>query len=232
MQAPHRLGILLFALLGSACGEKATTPPEIVQTGALGAVDFTYECASAGDPVCDSACDEPAASKLCEGKRFALDEIPFVAIGSSFRLKMSDPSAVLTSLDPERVLVEGDLVTVKREGVSSVMALAADGTVLDLVDLRVGEIQSLDVDFSLAFDSANSNFRGHARVLMLGDGDTPLGGAFPCTWTSSDPAVLIVEGDASDNMVALHTGVAGTATLEAVYGPRTGTIDIKVNDAP
>lgn len=219
----------LVALVTCTTGcEEEEDPAPPSQLGQFGAVSFEYDCDTPGDPVCDDQCEDADNAELCEGLTFDKTTIPTLAVGSSFLLGADDTSVDIVSSSDDRLsLMDGAWVT-HRTGITSILAQASDGTVKDLVDVRVMDVENIDLNFRATYDATADTFVGTARLVLLGMDDEPLGGAFPCEWTSSDEDVVALTSDTTDNAVSFEFGTPGTATLTATLGPHSGSLMIEV----
>jgi hypothetical protein len=220
----RKLGTVL--LLGLAACSSKDEP--VTQMGEFGQVAFSYGCAGPGDPVCDSACDSSANATLCQGRTFAQNVLPRLAVGSTFQLAADDPGVSLVPATTDRISPTGGGFEAVMPGLTAIMALLPSGEVKDLVDVEVREVAAVDVNFTAAFDALSGHFIGAARILLMADEQLPLGGFFPCQWSSSDPAIVAITSDATDNMVSFETGTPGTATLTAELGDYSGTVTVEV----
>lgn len=219
---------LTFAVVGGLllAGCDSETPPP-TQLGQFGAVAFAYGCAGPGDAACDTACDDAANDELCEERKVDLTRLPTLALGSKFQLTTEEP-VTLASSSESRLVQEGDDFIAAFEGITAVLALKSTGEVQDLVHVAVAEVKTVNIDFRADFSVTEGHFEGNARIVMLGPDDRPLGGTFPCVWTTSDPTIVTITSDAMDNMIAFETGAVGTATLRAELGDYSGVVEIEV----
>jgi hypothetical protein len=205
--------------------DSETAPP--TQLGQFGVVEFAYGCSGPGDAACDTACDDAANAALCEGRKVDLTRIPTLALGSKFQLTTDEPVTIASSSE-ERLVKEGDDFIAAFEGITAVLALKSTGEVQDLVHVAVSAVKTVNIDFRADFDVIADKFEGNARMVMLGPDDKPLGGTFPCLWTTSDPAIVTITSDPMDNTIAFETGAVGTATLRAELGDYSGEVEIEV----
>jgi hypothetical protein len=212
-------------LLLAGCDSEEPPP---TQLGQFGVVEFAYECSGPGDAACDTACDDTANATLCEGRTVDRTILPTLALGSRFRLTPDAP-VTLAPASESRLVKEGDDFVAAFEGITAVLALKSNGDVQDLVHVAVVGVETVNIDFRADFVATTGNFEGAARIVMLGPGDMPLAGTFPCTWTTSDPAIVTLTSDPTDNTVEFETGAVGTATLRAELGDYSGELEIEVS---
>jgi hypothetical protein len=117
------------------------------------------------------------------------------------------------------------------------VALALDGSVLDFTPLTVAPIASLHVTDTSGLGDAllgdTDTFTVTAFGASAGGGASEqLYGSVPCSWVSSNPAILAFpswDGQPS-NSIQIRFAKAGTATLTAYTATARGSVSVTVED--
>jgi hypothetical protein len=234
--APWALVVLTVA--GCEEGEPPSQPP-VELFGSLGRVTFTYDCVGPGDAQCDVDAD---LAPLREESLF-----PRLGVGSRFELTgVSEEFGPIEidSASPEVLSVEEDGTLLGRApGLLSVVALH-QGVPLDFADVELvepaglkllqatpeGSFEGVDLDIGNGEVTADidATFTFKFRAIVVDASGSLLAGDYPCTWTSSDPAVAEITTDPAENVVTVVSGQAGSAVVTVEYGEFTATIGIEV----
>ncbi len=223
-----RLLPLAIPALGLACD--SASPP--TKRGELGSIAFAYTCVGASDPFCDGA--TPA---------FDQTKFPIIGVGASFSL--ASDSSVAVSLDPARIAGQtavksgfapmGDVYCTDVDShcpdqhpyflhdIVHVKIAAPTALRITHPDPQGSYTQVLGVDnfsFTLPADSF--------RALLVDDAGNPLAGAPSCLWTTSNPAVLVIESPPDSNVVHFRVVGSGKADLHLKLGTFETTVPFNI----
>jgi hypothetical protein len=230
---------LVFAAGALACA--SCTP--IDKPGADGQLAndaFLYQCSLPSDAACDT---QPADVPF--------EAIPEIALGARFQLRVDaadDVAVSLTSLvETESSGPSGTDFLAKKEGYAVIVSedAAATGDKTDVEDLThvhvkkaaglelftgddAGQFEPVSAPAKLALTPLVDRI---VRVAPVDAEGQILAGALVCSWKSSAPDVVAVEGSSNDNVVRLSALKTGTATITVSLGELEATFDVDVEAA-
>lgn len=232
----HRL-LLVAALAFTACG------PIEEEEGALGNGDFYYACTGLQDP----ACPPPQTAEQESDQT-----LPFpseIALGGTFGLSYGSGSWLLgTSGNVEQVSsdwissdVAGGSFTARRVGEPWVIALDADGGLVDMLQLTIVPAAAITVGPARQpiyliwtppppMPYVAGTTHTYAATALDANG-SPLAGDVAYSWATSDPSVVAIVngglGSPSDTVTVEYVA-GGTATLYAWTSTAQGSTTLTV----
>ncbi len=230
MRLTHLLPALVVTVL--ACSDDYNYDPAPAP-GELGAGVFLYRCPDLGDPHCSSGgltADEfPQA--FARGSRF---ELVYDWTDEDDRSKYSQPQ--LQSGAPALLTRDSDSFHAIATGFAAVLAVTGNSEVVDLVHLRIREVDNLHVVLADTPDAPIEQLpltTGQTTTLqarMIDSDKRRLGGTLDFAWTSEDPDILAITGGTDSGTVRVAAGIAGTTNLQLQAPDFTVTVAITVED--
>jgi hypothetical protein len=169
----------------------------------------------------------PLPSAIAFGARFELSYTP-KSPGSTF------PNVTVQAVSGDFFSVEQNVLVPLRAGTPWFIALAYNNSVLDLTSLTIEPVARILV--GEAPSSLNPNITGSTHTFVAsaqGALGQSLAGDIPCTWTSSDPAVIAIQTSGVPSPSSSVTVVLmgpGTATLTAATSTAIGTGTVSVDE--
>jgi hypothetical protein len=210
---------LLVVLVLAGCDSAPTDPQK--GNGELHEGEFLYSCTSPADAFCASHVPGPPSGSLPAG----------IALGADFVMRFDQPA---TTLDADAVFFDlgGDgTVHAKRAGYGAILARAANGDVIDFVNMRVHDVAGLGI---LGVDSSTVLAAGETRAVRgepLDATTQVLAGTLAYGWETSNAAVVSVSVSDDDRIhggATLRAVAPGVATIRVVSGASTGTVSFQV----
>lgn len=185
--------------------------------GELHEGSFFYSCSSDADAFCADQVKAP----LPEG----------IAVGADFHMSFADGMNTLEA-DPAMIEIGANgAMHAKRAGYAAVLAHAANGDVIDFVNVHihvVSQIAVRDADgLSLGMKIGDSHV---VRAEPLDETGSALAGTLTFAWETSDANVVVVEGSRG-NTATLRAVGAGSARVRVVSGSSTGVVSVNVGGA-
>jgi hypothetical protein len=225
---------LVASLFGCDLDEPGEEP------GVLGNGDFYYDCTSVNDP----SCPNPPVS----------GQLPFpsaVAFGGTFGLTYSSttqtpyPNVAVQPVSSDFFSTTGSDFTAIRLGAPWFVAIAEDGSILDMASLNVVPIASVAVaELTPSYlacwgpcPQPAPDVRGTTHRFVAAAQDAhgrPLAGDVLYSWATSDPNVAAIVSDQpfpSDSVDVFYAG-SGSATLYAWTSTAQGSTTATVLNAP
>lgn len=218
--------------------------------GELNAGTFYYRCHAASDAQCDedavvAAADATTAAfpPIAVGGDFALrfqddgnraqeflitpGSRDFVTgEGTRFSAERSGVVALVVTnafQKPDAI----DLVHVRLSDAVGLRISQATTTETTTEDLEAGKIEVDGSDVEINIDNPVSlTERTFLRAVPVTADDEILAGALTTSWESSDPTIVEIISDATDNVVEIESKGVGTATLTVTMGGMTADITI------
>ena len=222
--------LVLASVVCLGCGDAGTTEagseeetPEPVE---LANGDFIYECVNNDDLMCpEELVAEAFPEQVAVGARFDATFVPAEETESAIEIRSGSSAYIARAGQAFRAEQAGRGVLLARR--------ASDGAALGFVHLVLADLAELSIqqrsgDPALIVMVADE--QQALRVVPLGAGGKPLGGAIDYTWTSSDETVLQpMVASPSALMTVLARG-AGDATLTVTAGTQSAQISITVTE--
>ncbi len=213
-------GVLIIAAttLALGCEYNGYLPPK----SNLGWEFVAYSCLGFEDPFCDDA--EPLLIPASD----SLSSHAPIGLGSRFGV--SDGSAVSTErLTP---MPTGGFEA-KKVGIAAVVS-ASDFAHFDVrkpVEVVVTHRAPSGLFTNRVGKTAfNLSLPEDKFRAMLADAEgNALAGAYNCKWTTTDKAVISIQGSAHKNLVTFRIEGAGTATLRVELGDFSQDIDFNIS---
>ncbi len=170
-----------------------------------------------------------------------------LAVGASFSPRMkveldgsTAPGMHLESAATDVIAIEGDRVVARAAGMSALLFVTDDGTVVDFLHVFAKAptelaLERIDVDGSReATTTAVDLMVGETLrlgVSPLGEGQ-PLAGALPIEWSATPPEVAAVLSDGATTKRRVLARAPGVATLKVRSGKLERTLEIVVHARP
>jgi hypothetical protein len=203
-----RKSLFLLAPVGMLALASCLSDPS---SGELNNGKFSYLCVDSSDAACDGFVGAALPPAL-------------IAVGAAFDLQYAGDTA---GSSPVQVELASDKMmsgssgrfTFLLPGVSAVLARNTSGVVSDFIHLRSARVDHLDV-------AGPSSTEAVASVQMDTDLDvslqaapkdgsgTPLAGAFPYAWSTSDETIVSLSAPGAKNRSTLIGHKAGIATVQ------------------
>jgi hypothetical protein len=193
----------LFAL--AACGFPDAT------SGELNNGRFSYLCVDSSDTTCDGLIGNSSLPEL-------------IAVGGAFDLEYAGDSAGSSPVQVQpasETMISGASGHLKflLPGIGAVVARNTSGVVADFVHLRGASIDHLDVAGPASSDfvtevEMTSDDDVILQVAAKDNGGSPLSGALPYVWTSSNDKIVTLGEFGPKNRATLKGVAPGTATVE------------------
>jgi hypothetical protein len=249
----RRSGFAAVACLTAAlagCDDKDSEPPG--QRGELNAGTFFYLCAGDADAQCDddavvSDADEttgafpPIAVGADLMLNFVRDDAPdaqdfiLAAGGETFITGVDTTFTTHKAGIVALVATDGssyphDLVHVRVVEATGLRVSQATTTEQTVDELEAGaqiDVSGNDVEIDLS-GSVTLTTRTFLRAAPIGADDKILAGTLETTWTSSDPSIVEIVSDDSNNVIEIETGAPGTATVTVQMGELTADVELEV----
>jgi len=197
--------------------------------GALNSAVVANDC-KPGDKGCDaSLVNGPLAEGATLDPRISID-LP----GST------TPAIHLESAAPDVLFVEGDHVRARAPGMSALLFVTDDGTVIDFLHVFVKTPTRLSLD-RIAADGATESVTMSMDVLTgelvrlratpLGDGQV-LEGSLPIEWSVTPASVAEVLSDGQANKRRILAKAPGAAVVTVKAGNLESKLDLVVHARP
>ncbi len=216
-----RADLRLVTALIAAIGLSGCTPFGGSE-GELGHGEFFYQCSLDGD----IACDTNKAKLDVEITSADGAKLPrAVAVGAPFRLIFqsnqngnvgnTNPMPASEALAPPMLLG----FAIQKPVTVSFLATRSDGKVDDFIDVTAEEVATVNAfheGLPVTKISLTEDQSWQVGAYARGASTTPLSGALPWDWSTSDPAVVDIGPEprsTTENEISLHAVAPGSATL-------------------
>ncbi len=243
------LGLLsaLGALVTLTGCKKTDDPTHGVQPGELGRGKFSYVCGHGADAQCNDNADIPIVDPSTN--------LPNVAVGSTFSVAYKSNAdeakgagtGITQSGDLDLLAIDTSGAApgyqAKRVGFVAVLGIWSGNE--DLVHLKIVDVDHLE--FANTEPTGGGSFKGKVtvpgldltlssssaasmlfRVVPLTKDRRLLAGALTCKWTTSDPTVLAIDGDDTQNILKTKLLKTGVAKLHVTLGAKSGDVTVTV----
>jgi hypothetical protein len=235
----RQYGVVLVVLAAAGC---SSSPGNGTSPGELGRGKFSYYC----DPnykVADAQCNDNADLAIVDPST----NLPSIALGASFNVTFSDgrdytDDTNAIALDPNTMR----FVAIETGYAVLVGHRDDQGNAEDLVHVTIEQIDHIEFAHTAPM---GGSFKGEVtapglmasftvqggpvtqlfRVVPLTKDRRLLAGALPVKWTSSDPSVVQVMTDPTQNIITVQILKSGTATLHVTLGETAGDVTLTVS---
>ncbi len=216
--------------------------------GELNAGTFFYRCAERSDAQCDADAVVAQADDTTAA-------FPAIAVGAVFGLRFDDRDGTVGATGfepatPKFLAVSADALTAMLPGIVGVV-FVDNGRAVDFVHLNlvapasVSISQASTIEVSVDDIAAGNDIvadgsdvaidltspvsvssRTFLRAVPRSEDGRILAGGLTTEWTTSDPTIIEITSDPSDNVIAIETRGTGTATLTVTQGDITAAVTI------
>lgn len=221
------------------------------QVGELGNGTFHYLCESVSDAQCDDNAlkgdlDESTGAfpPIAVEGRFQLSFVSNDGLGAGY---ITPGSRAFVDFEGESTFFG------VAPGVVAVMATDSNaGRAHDLIHIRVADVEGVrvsqttttteaggliaagtefniggaEVDVELAGGVLAVSEQTYLRAAPVDASDNILAGALAVQWESSDPGIVAIVSDATNNVIEIEPMASGSATLTVTMGTTTRSVDI------
>jgi hypothetical protein len=215
--------LLTAALL--VCAACDSVPPDPNNgNGELHEGNFLYSCSSDADAFCADKIDAPLPAGI------ALDSDFLIHFDQGHG---ADPTTLDADPDFFQVGANGALHA-KRAGYAAVLAHAANGDVVDFVNLHVHQVSTLAIRGIDAGTGGTVFAVGDTRAVRgepLDETNAVLAGALSLDWETSNSAVVsvtVTDADRTRGGATLRAVGPGVARIRVLSGSSTGSVDVQV----